>query len=110
MPIRCDTPWGQPMTTAHAYGQIALPPAHAEAVGKIEFRLTDLEGLELGVFEAQRETIEKQGDFQKAVAHWPSDLAPPGQHQVTAIVYDREGKVLSRVAPRLVSVNMQIGY
>lgn len=109
MPMRCDTPWGQP-TKAHASGSIALPVNHAEQVGKVVFRLTDLDGRKLGEFEAKPAVFEKLGNFAKAQAAWPADLAPAGAHQVTAIVYDKSGNELTRVAPRLVSVNMTPGY
>lgn len=109
MPIRCDTPWSQP-TRAHAQGMIALPPNHADQVGKIVFRLTGLDGDVLGEYEAEREVIQEEGDFVRARAHWPTDVAPPGGHHVTAIVYDKSGEELTRIAPRLVSVNMTPGY
>jgi hypothetical protein len=109
LPMRVDVPWGQE-TKAHAYGQIALPPNHADQVGRIVFRLTDLEGRPLGEYEAERETIEPAGNFVRAKAHWPVDVAPPGAHHVTAVVYGKDGKELTRVAPRLVSVNMAVGY
>ena len=38
------------------------------------------------------------------------DRAAPGLHHVTAIVFDRDGQELTRIAPRLVSVNMNPGY
>lgn len=109
MPMRCDTPWGQPHK-AHAHGWIALPANHADQVGRIVFLLTDLTGRDLGEFEAERETFQTEGNFARATAHWPGDLAPPGGHHVTAIVYDTSGEELTRVAPRLVSVNMEPGY
>ncbi len=109
MPIRCDTAWGQPVV-AEASGSIALPPNHADQVGKIVFRVADLEGQKLGEFAATTEVFEKAGSFARATARWPVDQAPPGAHQVTVIVFDKSGKELTRVAPRLVSVNMQPGY
>jgi hypothetical protein len=109
MPIRCDTAWGQPVL-GHAAGSIALPPNHADQVGKIIFRVTDLENQTLGEYPATNEVFEKSGNFARASASWPIDVAPPGGHQVTAIVYDKSGQELTRVAPRLVSVNMQPGY
>lgn len=109
MPLRCDTPWGQP-SKGQASGSIALPPNHAAQVGKIVFRLADLEGNMLGEFEAVPQVFERAGNFARANATWAIDLAPPGAHSVIAIVYDKEGKELTRVAPRLVSVNMQPGY
>ncbi|MEK6234284.1 MAG: hypothetical protein N2C14_06205, partial [Planctomycetales bacterium] len=108
-PIRCDVPWKQP-TQAHAYGSIALPPNHADQIGKVVFQLFDLTGKQLGEYEAKREIIEPEGNFAKATAHWPIDVAPPGGHHVVAVVFDSKGKELGRVAPRLVSVNMKPGY
>lgn len=109
MPLRVDVPWSQ-KTKANAYGQIALPPNRADQVGKIVFRLTDLDGHKLGEYEASRETFEPHGHFTRATAHWPIDVAPPGAHHVTAIVHDKDGKELTRIAPRLVSVNWTPGY
>jgi hypothetical protein len=109
MPMRCDTAWGQPVK-AHASGSIALPPNHGDQIGKIVFRLTDLEGKSLGEYDAKTEVFEKTGNFARAHASWPLDVAPPGAHHVTAIVYDKSGTELTRVAPRLVSVNMAPGY
>jgi hypothetical protein len=109
MPIRCDTPWTQ-SEKARAQGMITLPPNHADLVGKIVFHLTDLDGATLGDFEAATQTMRAEGNFAKAVASWPIDLAPPGGHQVTAIIYDKHGKELTRIAPRLVSTSTQQGY
>jgi hypothetical protein len=109
LPVRVDVPWTQP-TKAHASGQIALPPNHADQIGKVVFRLTGLDGAELGEFAAERETIESEGNFVRATAQWPIDAAPPGAHHVTAIVYDARQQELTRVAPRLVSVNWTLGY
>jgi hypothetical protein len=109
MPIRCDTPWSQP-TKAHAEGRIALPPNLRDQVGKIVFHLTDLAGETLGDYEAKVADSFAKGSFAMAVATWPADNAPPGGHHVTAIVYDRDGKELTRIAPRWVSTSMRQGY
>ncbi len=109
MPVRCDTAWTQ-SNKAHAQGMIALPPNHSDLVGKIVFRLTDLEGTTLGEFEAKPEKMKADANFARAVASWPSDVAPPGGHHVTAIVYDKQGTELTRIAPRLVSTSIQQGY
>jgi len=37
-------------------------------------------------------------------------LAAPGTYHLLGIVYDKAGKELTRVAPRMVSANMQPGY
>lgn len=108
-PVRCDTPWVQP-TRPHVLGYMALPPNHADVIGKVAFRLVDLMGKTLGEFPGKIETFETQGNFQRASATWPAELAPPGAHQLIGIVYDKSGQELTRIAPRMVSVNMTPGY
>ena len=109
MPLRVDTPWSQ-KTKARVVGQIALPPNRADQVGRIVFRVTGLDGKTLGEYAARRSVFAKEGNFVKATADWPIDVAPPGRHHVTAIIYDTKGRELTRIAPRLVSVNMRPGY
>ena len=110
MPMRCDTAWGQ-RTKAHAHATISMPPNHTGAIGKIVFRLTDLAGKTLGEYEAKPAVaFQPDGNFATATAAWPSDVAPPGRHHVIAIVYDRSGNELTRIAPRLVSTTMKKGY
>jgi hypothetical protein len=109
MPIRCDTAWKQP-TQARAHGKISMPPNHLKAVGTIVFRVSDLTGAILGEYEAKPHTFQKEGNFIIATASWPLDVAPPGCHNVTAVVCDRDGKELTRVAPRLVSTSIEQGY
>lgn len=109
MPIRCDTAWTQdsePQVTAC----LALPPDHTDRIGRVVFRLLGVDGRKLGDFPGQMEMFESEGNFQRAVAHWPSDLATPGAHHLLGIVFDKSGQELARVAPRLVSVNMAPGY
>ena len=106
-PVRCDTAWSQP-TNALVTGRMALPP---EAdVGKIVFRLLDTRGKTIGEYEAKRETIDAEGRFFRAEAQWPTDEAPPGSYFLLGIVHDRDGNELTRVAPRMVSVNNEQGY
>ena len=108
-PIRCDTAWtqpGQPQVT----GWMALPPNFSDAIGKVAFRVVDLKGKKLGEFEGKIETFEGEGNFQRASAQWPNDLAVPGAHHLLGVIYDKSGKEITRVAPRMVSVNMQPGY
>jgi len=76
---------GQPVP-GQAAGSIALPPNHADQVGKIIFRVTDLEGQKTRRIPATNEIFEKTGNFARATANWPIDVAPPGGHHVTAIV------------------------
>ena len=88
-----------------------MPPNHTDEVGKIVFRLTDLAGKTLGEYEAKPAvSFQPDGHFATATATWPTDVAPPGGHHVTAIVYDKSGKELTRIAPRLVSTTMKQGY
>ncbi len=109
MPIRCDTAWGQD-TKPRVTGFMAIPPDHAAQIGKLVFKIIGLNGKARGEFEGQIETFEADGNFQRAVAHWPSDLATPGAHHLLGIAYDKSGKELARVAPRMVSVGMTPGY
>jgi hypothetical protein len=109
MPLRCDTAWGQ-NTKPQVTGYMAVPPDFGDAIGKIVFHVADLQGKTLGDFTGKIETFQRDGNFQRAVARWSSDLAVPGAHQLTGIVFDKEGRELTRVAPRMVSVNMTPGY
>ncbi|HZN35916.1 MAG TPA: sugar-binding protein [Pirellulaceae bacterium] len=108
-PMRCDTPWTQ-RTKALVTGQVALPPDHADQVGKIVFRVSDLEGKALGEYPAQRRTLHEAGRFYLAEAQWPSDVAVPGLHTVVAVLHGSGGQELCRVAPRLVSAGWVQGY
>jgi hypothetical protein len=109
MPVRCDTAWTQP-TRAFVTGFMALPPNHAAQVGKVVFRILDTDGKTLGDFEGQVETFGGDGTFRRAKAQWPTDLAVPGAHLLLGVVFDREGRELARVAPRMVSVQNSQGY
>ena len=109
MPMRCDTAWTQ-KEKSQITGYMALPPNQADVVGKVVFRILGLDGSTLGDFPARIETFSSEGHFQRAIGNWPTDLAVPGAHQVCGIVFDKSGKELTRVAPRLVSVNMNPGY
>ncbi len=109
MPIRCDTAWTQ-NSKPQVTGLMVVPPNHSDEIGKVVFRLLGLDEKHLGDFEGEIETFESEGKFQRAVAHWPSDLAAPGSYYLLGIVYDKAGKELTRVAPRMVSANMQPGY
>jgi hypothetical protein len=109
MPIRCDTAWNQsakPVIT----GFMAMPPNHSEQIGKVLFKLIGLEGQGLGEFQGEIETFEGEGNFRRAVAQWPNDLAAPGSYDLLGIIFDKSGKELGRVAPRMVSVGMAPGY
>jgi hypothetical protein len=108
-PVRCDTPWTQD-TKPQVTGFMALPPNQGNQIGKVGFRLVDLDGNKIGEFDGKIDTFEEEGNFRRATAKWPADLAAPGRHQLLGIVYDRSGKELARVAPRMVSVNMLPGY
>ena len=109
MPIRCDTAWTQ-NSKPQVTGLMALPPNHGAEIGKVVFRLLGLDEKNLGDYEGEIETFESEGDFRRAVAHWPGGLPAPGTYHLLGIVYDKAGKELTRIAPRMVSVNMQAGY
>jgi len=109
MPVRVDTAWGQP-GKPNAQAWITLPPNQESEIGKIVIRLTDLEGKTIGEHEAKTQVIQADGSFKRALAQWPNDSAAPGAFHATAIVFDKDGKELTRIAPRLVSTSMQQGY
>jgi hypothetical protein len=110
MPMRIDVPWSQE-GEPHAVAQIALPPNGLERVGRIVFQVSDLTGKVLGEFEAnERRELAPSGNFIVREVRWPTALAAPGRFQVQAVVYDAQGTELTRVAPRMVSVNMELGY
>lgn len=91
--------------------QIALLPNGSEQVGRIVFYVTDLSGKVLGEFKAKKaHELARSGNFAVREARWPATLAAPGRFQVQAIVYDACGTEFTRVAPRLVSVNIEPGY
>ena len=108
-PIRCDTAWGQP-GNPQVTGLMAIPPNYTDQIGKVAFRILDLNGKKLGEFDGKIDTFEAEGNFARATAQWPNDLAIPGAHHLLGVVYDKKGKELTRIAPRMVSVNMQPGY
>ena len=108
-PIRCDTAWKQ-SGVPEVTGTMAIPSNQSDQFGKLAFRILGLDGKTLGEYEAKTETFSREGNFQRAIAHWPVSIAAPGMHHVLGIVYDKSGKELTRVAPRLVSVHMEPGY
>lgn len=108
-PMRCDVVWNQP-TKALASGKIALPPDQAEQIGRIVFRVSDLDGKLLGEYPAEQRTLNAAGKFYVAEAQWPADAAISGQCTIVAAVHDKNGKELARVAPRLMSAGWTQGY
>ena len=110
MPIRIDTPWSQ-NGVPHVVARIAIPPQRHEQIGRITFQVVDLAGTPLGSFAATQETtLQAEHHFVTRSARWPADLAAPGTYTAYAIVYDNAGQELTRVAPRMVSVNSVLGY
>ncbi|MEX2307958.1 MAG: hypothetical protein WD738_10220 [Pirellulales bacterium] len=110
MPMRVDTAWRQE-TEPRVHASIAMPPNRMADVGEVLFQLLDTNGQLIATYAAERnEIIEQQGNFVRRTAYWPNTIAAPGTYHVQAIVFDRSGKELTRVAPRLVSVNMDQGY
>ncbi len=109
MPMRCDVSWNQ-LGKAGGHAYVTIPPNHESEIGKITVRLTDLQGKTIGEYDADVQTIQSDGNFKRAYARWPLDDATAGAFHATAIVFDKEGKELTRIAPRLVSTSMQQGY
>ena len=110
MPMRVDVPWKQ-RTLPQVHASIAMPPVWEDQVGRVEFNVFDLDGKLVGQYAAeQRIEIQAEGSFAIRQATWPVHVAPAGQFHVVAVVYGRDRSELTRVAPRLVSVNMQPGY
>lgn len=110
MPLRVDVPWKQE-TLPRVHASIAVPPVWEDQIGRIVFQVSLLQGDLVGEYEAERRVaIEEDGNFAIRQAFWATDVAPAGRYQVAAVVYDPSGAELTRVAPRLVSVNMQPGY
>lgn len=109
MPIRVDVDWTQSgVPLAHA--AIAIPPNLLQEIGRVEFRLLDLEGKEIAVLEAVDAPLGVDPTFVRRTATWPASSTPPGSFHIYAVVYDKGSKELARIAPRLVSVNMEPGY
>jgi hypothetical protein len=110
MPIRVDLPWsqsGSPQITA----LIALPPNRGDEIGNVVFQLLGTSGDLISKYAAGKEEIfEEEGRFIRRQAKWPVSVAPAGAYHVQAVVYARDGRELTRIAPRLVSVNMEQGY
>lgn len=110
MPIRIDTPWSQ-RGAPHVVGRIAIPPNRHDQIGRVTFHLADLAGTPIGTFTATEETtLQAQHHFVIRSARWPADLAAPGTYTAYAVVYDKAGQELTRVASRMVSVNSMLGY
>ena len=108
-PVRCDTPWTQP-DRAMVHGYMAIPLGQADRISKVEFRIHGLDGAVLATYAGKIESIDKAGLFRRAFAKWPTNVAVPGAHWLSGAVYGSDGKLLTRVAPRMVSVNMKPGY
>ena len=109
MPLRCDMAWTQE-TRPQVTGLMAIPSNQADQIGNILFRLLRMDGSTIANFAARTETFEREGNFQRAIAQWPGDVAAPGAYHLVGIVYDKGGKELARVSPRMVSVGMVPGY
>jgi hypothetical protein len=111
MPVRIDNLWDQTSLPLQTSGQIAIPPGKSREIGQIVFCVSSLNGQSLGEFPAETEaSLDPDHLFLRRAACWPATLAAPGQFQVQAVIRDPSGKELSRVAPRLMSVNSMPGY
>jgi hypothetical protein len=110
MPMRVDVAWTQP-TRPMVTAQIAASPNMAYQVGRVVFQVFNLEGRLVSTNEAGKpQPLADEGHFALQTAQWPVDVGLPGAHHVTAVVYDRDGNELTRIAPRLLSTGMNPGY
>jgi hypothetical protein len=110
MPIRVDVPWVQE-TRPHVHAFVAMPPGRADEVRRVVFQVLNLQDEVQGEYVAQeKQRLDATGEFTRWVARWPTTAAIPGQHLVRAIVYDDQEEPLTRIAPRMVSVNSEQGY
>lgn len=110
MPIRVDVPWQQDKAP-QVRAEIALPPNRLNEIGRILFQVRSTQGELLGEYVAdEQETFQSVGGFYRRVAYWPVTQAPAGAYHVHAIVYDKDQQELARVAPRLISFNLEPGY
>ena len=110
MPIRVDVPWNQD-TRPHFKALVAMPPNREDEIDKVVFQVLDLRGRVNRTYSAVKtEVLDEAGLFSRRVASWPTNEAIPGRHVVRAIVYDDHGVELTRISPRMVSVNMRQGY
>ncbi|MGI9429490.1 MAG: hypothetical protein ACR2NM_12585, partial [Bythopirellula sp.] len=103
-------PWNQ-ATRPHFKALVAMPPNREDEIYKVVFQVLDLQGKVIGTHSALKtELLDVAGLFSRRRASWPTSEAIPGRHVVRAIVYDDHGEELTRISPRMVSVNMQQGY
>jgi hypothetical protein len=100
-PMWVDTPWVQP-ERAKVQAVVAIAPSLIVQVGKVEVRLHDVDGHITETIAAPIEKFGPEGKgFARAVARWPIDLHAPNTYFATAVVTDKAGGVLARVAPRM---------
>lgn len=101
-PMWVETPWVQP-ERASVVAIVAVPPAFADTVGKVEVRIHDAEGKIVETLPAAVETFGPQGKgFQRAVASWSIDKYAPNSYFATARITGKDGKTLATVTPRMV--------
>ncbi|MDB5351734.1 MAG: hypothetical protein JWN86_2981 [Planctomycetota bacterium] len=103
-PMWVETPWGQP-DRAQCQAVIAIPPAFAEIVGKVEVRLHDADGKIVKTVIAVIEPFgppEKGLGFTRAVARWSIDDFAPNTYFATAQITARTGKPMLTVTTRMV--------
>jgi hypothetical protein len=101
-PFWVETPWVQPIR-AEVQAVQAIPPAFAEVVGEVEFRIHDNDGRIIKTIPVRIEPFgPPDKGFLRAGALWSIDDFAPGTYFATARVAARTGKALATVAPRLV--------
>ena len=101
--------WFTEILAPYLRGQGRLYAAHESATDASEYRRRSRQGFDAKLARDPALYGQVQVGLMPRTPRF-ADIAPPGGHQVTAIVYDKQNKELTRIAPRLVSTSMQQGY
>jgi len=108
-PFWVDTPAIQ-QVRGEVQAVVAIPPSFADIAGAVNIRIHDTDGKVVKTLPAAIETIGRDGGpFLRAVARWSIDDFAPNTYFPTAQISSRTDKVITTVAPRLVSEGMISG-
>lgn len=108
-PMWVDTPWVQP-ERASVVAVVAIPPASASRVDRVDVRLHDADGKIVETLPGRIEAFGPEGKgFRRAVARWSIDKFAPNSYFATARIVSREGRTLATVTPRMVQEAQMTG-